>query len=155
MHLPLLKALIAVISASVLAIGVAVASAGNAHHAYRAAATTKARTLETDGLQLLAQLAAGNAKPDPALKQSWTDDVTAVAHSLGLSNRALAGQLSAGRSLARIAASRGVPTSIPTNALLRDLRDDLHRAEQDQALSPAAANSLLDELQAAPDIGRS
>lgn len=146
MHLPLLKALVAVISASVLAFGVALGSAGNVHHAHRAAATTKATTLETDGLQLLGQLAAGNVKPDPALKQSWTDDVTAVAHSLGLSTRALAGQLGAGRSLAQIAASRGVPMSIPTNVLLRHLRDDLHRAEQDQALSPAAANSLLDAL---------
>jgi hypothetical protein len=146
MHLPLLKALIAVISASVLAVGVGLASAGNAHHAHRAAATTKTRTLEADGLQLLGQLAAGNVKPDPALKQSWTDDASAVAHSLGLSNRALAGQLSAGRSLAQIATSRGVPTSSPRNALLRHVRDDLHRAERDQTLSPAAANSLLDAL---------
>jgi len=30
--------------------------------------------------------------------------------------------------------------------LLRQLRDDLHRAEQDHALSPAGANSLLDAL---------
>jgi site-specific recombinase XerC len=146
MHLPLLKALIAVISASVLAIGVALASAGNAHHAYRGATTTKARTLETDGLQFLGQLAAGNVKPDPALKQSWIDDVTAVAHSLGLSDSALAQQLSAGRSLAQIAASRGMPASTPTNALLRHLRDDLHRAEQDQAISPTVANSLLDAV---------
>lgn len=150
MHLPLLKALIAVISASVLAIGVALASAGNAHHAHTAAATTTAGTLETDGLQLLGQLAAGNVKPDPALEQSWTNDVSAIAHSLGLSNRALAGQLTAGRSLGQIAASRGVPTSIPRNVLLRHLRDDLHRAEQDQALSPAAANSLLDAVGTAP-----
>jgi hypothetical protein len=146
MHLPLLKALIAVISASVLAIGVALASAGNAHHAHRPAATTKARTLKTDGLKLLEQLTAGNVKPDPALKRTWTDDASAVAHSLGLSDQVLAGQLSAGRSLAQIAASRFVPTSIPRNVLLRHLRDDLHRAEQDQALSPAAANSLLDAL---------
>jgi hypothetical protein len=146
MHLPLLKALIAVISASVLAIGFALTSAGNANHAHRPAATTKARTLETDGLRLLGQLAAGNVTPDPALKQSWTDDVTAVARSLGLSDRALAGQLSAARPLAQIAASRGVPTSIPTSLLLRHLRDDLHRAEQAHALAPAAANSLLDAL---------
>lgn len=146
MHFPILKALIAIISASVLAIGVALASAGTANHAHRAAATTKASTLETDGLQFLGQLAAGNIKPDVALKQSWIDDVTAVAHSLGLSDSALARQLSAGRSLAQIAASRGLPASTPTNALLRHLRDDLHRAEQDQALSPAAANSLLDAL---------
>ena len=72
--------------------------------------------------------------------------MSAVAHSLGLSNGALAGQLSAGRSLAQIAASRGVPTSIPRNVLLSHLGDDLHRAEKDQALSPAAANSLLDAL---------
>jgi hypothetical protein len=146
MHLLLLKALVAVISTSVLAIGVALVSVGNTHHAHRPAATTKARALETDGLQLLGQLAAGHVKPDAALKQSWTDDVTAVAHSLGLSTRALAGQLGAGRSRAQIAASRGIPTSLPTNVLLRHLRDDLHRAEQDQALSPAAANSLLDAL---------
>jgi hypothetical protein len=152
MHLPLLKALIAVISASVLAIGVALASAGNANHAPRAAATTKARTLETDGLQFLGQLAAGNIKPDVALKQSWIDDVTAVAHSLGLSDSALAQQLGAGRSLAQIAASRGVPASTPTNVLLRHLRDGLHRAEHDQALSPAAANSLLDAIGA--ELGR-
>ncbi len=146
MHLPLLKALIAVISASALAIGVALASAGNANHAQRAAAPPKARTLETDGLQFLGQLAAGNVKPDVALKQSWIDDVTAVAHSLGLSDSALAHQLGAGRSLAQIAASRGVPASTSTNVLLRHLRDDLHRAEHDQALSPAAANSLLGAL---------
>lgn len=146
MHLPIIKALIAVISASVLAIGVALASAGNGHHAHRAAATAKAGPLETDGLQFLGQLAAGNVKPDPALKQIWTDDVSAVAHSLGLSNRALARQLGAGRSLAQIAASRGVPARIPRNVLLHHLRDDLHRAEQDQALSPPAANSLLDAL---------
>ena len=41
-------------------------------------------------------------------------DVTALADSLGLSDSALAAQLSAGRSLAQIAASRGVPTSTPT-----------------------------------------
>jgi hypothetical protein len=146
MHLPLLKALIAVTSASVLAIGVALASAGGAHHTHRAAATTKAHALETDGLQFLGQLPGGNVTPDPALKQSWTDDVTAVAHSLGLSDRALARQLRAGRSLAQIAASRGVPASIPNKVLLRHLRDDLHRAERGQALSPAAANSLLDAL---------
>lgn len=146
MHLPLLKALIAVISASVLAIGVALASGGNTHHAHSPTTTMNARTLETDGLQFLGQLAAGNVKPDPALKQSWIDEVTAVAHSLGLSTRALAGQLSAGRSLAQIAASRGVPTSIPRNVLLRHLHDDLHRAERDHALSPAAANTLLDAL---------
>ncbi len=146
MHLPVLKALIAVISTSVLAVGVALASAGSAHHAHSAAATTKASTLETDGLQFLEQLAAGNVQRDPALKQSWTDDVTAIAHSLGLSNRALARRLSAGRSLAQIAASRGVPASIPRNVLLRHLGDDLHRAEQDHALSPAAANTLLDAL---------
>ncbi len=146
MHLPILKALIAVISASVLAVGVALTSAGNANHAQRAAATTNARTLETDGLQFLGQLAAGNVKPDVALKQSWIGDVTAVAHSLGLSDSALAQQLGAGRSLAQIAASRGVPASTPTNVLLRHLRDDLHRAEHDQALSPSAANSLLDAI---------
>ena len=147
MHLPLLlKALVAVISASVLAIGVALASGGNAHHANSPATTTNARTLETDGLQFLGQLAAGNVKPEPALKQSWINDVTAVAHSLGLSDRALAEQIRVGRSLAQIAASRGVPTSISTNVLLRQLRDDLHRAEQDHALSPAGANSLLEAL---------
>ena len=72
--------------------------------------------------------------------------MTAVAHSLALSDRALAEQIRVGRSLAQIAASRGVPTSISTNVLLRQLRDDLHRAEQDHALSPAGANSLLEAL---------
>lgn len=107
-------------------------------------------TLETDGLQFLKHLAAGTVKPDTALKQSWIDDVTAVAHGLGLSDRALARQFSAGRSLAQIAASRGVPTSIPRNVLLSHLRDDLHRAERDHAphrrprapcLTPSARNS--------------
>jgi hypothetical protein len=146
MHLPLLKALIAVISASVLAIGVALASAGNTQHAHRATATNKARTLETDGLQFLGQLAAGNVKLDATLKQSWTADVTAVAHSLGLTDRALADQLSAGQSLAQIAASRGVPMSTVTTVLLRHVRGDLDQAEHDRAISPTAGRALADAM---------
>jgi hypothetical protein len=99
-------------------------------------------------LQLLGQLAAGNVKPDPALKQSWADDVTAVAHSLGLSDRALAAQLSDGRSLAQIAAARGVPITTPTTVLLGHLRDDLTRAEH-QAVSPTATAALLNALSTA------
>jgi hypothetical protein len=146
-HLPLIKALVAVISASVLAIGVALAPAKErAHHFPRSAPASQTTSLKTDGLQFLGQLAAGNVKPDSALKYSWTDDVTAVAHSLGLSDSALAAQLSAGRSLAQIAASRGVPASTATTVLLRRVRDDLDRAEHDQALSPAAAGAVLNAL---------
>jgi hypothetical protein len=143
MHLPLLKALVGVISASVLAIGVALAPAHHAHGSRTASQTT---SLDADGLQFLGQLAAGNVKPDPALKQIWTDDVSAVAHSLGLTDRALAQQLSSGRSLAQIAASRGVALSIPTTVLLRQFGEDLKQAEHDQALSPTAARDLLDAL---------
>jgi hypothetical protein len=150
MHLPLLKALVAVISASVLAIGVALApAAGGAHHPHRSGTATQETSLEADGLQFLGEFAAGNVRPDAALKQSWTDDVTAVAHSLGLTDRALAQQLSAGRSLAQIAASRGVPTSSATTVLLRHVRDDLDRAEHDQAISPAAARALANALSTA------
>ena len=153
MHLPLIKALVAVIAASVLAVGVALApGTGASRHPHRSGGARQRATLKADGLQFLGQLAAVNVKPDPALKQSWIDDVTAVAHSLGLSDRALAGQISAGRSLAQIAASRGLPTSNPRNVLLRHLRDDLHRAEQDHALSPAAASTLLHALGA--ELGR-
>lgn len=146
MHLPLLKAIVAVVSASVLAVGDALAPPGNTHHPHGSVATSHGSTLETDGLQFLGQLVAGNVKPDAALRQSWTDDVTALAHSLGLSDRALAEQLSAGRSLAQIAASRGVPANIPTNVLLGRVRDGLDRAEHDQAISPAAANALLNAI---------
>jgi hypothetical protein len=150
MHLPLLKALVAVISASVLAVGVALAPAGGgAHHPHRSGTASQTTSLEADGLQFLGQLAAGNVKPDAALKQSWTDDVTAVAQSLGLSDSALAAQLGAGRSLAQIAASRGVPTGTATTVLLRHVRDDLNRAEHDQAVSPTAASALLNVLRTA------
>jgi hypothetical protein len=143
MHLPLLKALVAVISASVLTIGVTLAPA---HHAHRSRTASQTTSLEADGLQFLGQLVAGNVKPEPALKQSWTDDVPAVAQSLGLTDRALAQQLSAGRSLAQIAASQGVALSIPATVLLRHFGDDLKQAEHDQALSPNAARALLDAL---------
>ncbi|MGZ6562785.1 MAG: hypothetical protein ACXVH3_24515 [Solirubrobacteraceae bacterium] len=149
MHLALLKALIAVISTSVIAVGVALAPAGNAHHANGLPATSQASKLQTDGLQFLGQLVGGNVKSDAALKLSWTDDVTAVARSLGLSDRALAQQFIAGRSLAQIAASRGVRTSTPTTVLLRHIRDGLDRAERDQTVSPAAASSLLNALRTA------
>jgi hypothetical protein len=147
MHLPLIKALVAVISASVVAIGVALApAAGGAHHPHGSGTASHTTSLEADGQQFLAQLAAGNVKPDQALKQSWMGNVTAVADSLGLSDSALAAQLTAGRSLAQIAASRGVPTSTPAAVLLRHVREDLNRAERDQAISPAAASALLGAL---------
>ncbi|HET7048198.1 MAG TPA: hypothetical protein VFI54_08030 [Solirubrobacteraceae bacterium] len=146
MHLALLKGLVAVISASVIAVGVALTPAGNADHADGSPATSRASKLQTDGLQFLGQLVGGNVKPDPALKLSWTDDVIAVARSLGLSDRALEQQFGGGRSLAQIAASRGVPTSTPTTVLLRHIRDDLDRAERDRTVSPAAARALLSAL---------
>jgi hypothetical protein len=150
MHLPLVKALVAVISASVLAIGVALApSARNVKHAHGSTATNQTSTLERDGLAFLGQLVAGNVKPDASLKQSWTDDVTAVAHSLGFTDRALADQLRAGRSLAQIAASHGVPTSTATTVLLRHVRGDVARAEHDQAISPTAARALVNALSTA------
>lgn len=143
MHLPLLKALVGVIAAFVVAIGVALAPAPRrAQHTHGSAASNQTSTLEQDGLVFLGQLAAGNVKPDAALKQSWTNDVTAVAHSLGLTDRAFADQLSAGRSLAQIATSRGVPTSTATSVLLRHFRDDLDQAEHDQAISPTALRAL-------------
>jgi hypothetical protein len=107
MHLAFLKALVAVISAAVIAVGVALAPGGTAHHANGSPATSQASKLQTDG------------------------------------------EFSARRSLAQIAASRGVPTSTPTTVLLRHIRDDLDRAERDQAVSPAAASSLLDALRTA------
>jgi hypothetical protein len=148
MHLPLLlKALVGVISASVLAIGVALAPAARgAHHPRGLGTTSRTTSLDADGLQFLGQLAAGNVKPDQALKLSWMGDVTAVAHSLGLTDSALAVQLSAGRSLAEIAASRGVRASTPTAVLLAHVRDDLDRAEHDQAISPTAASDLANAL---------
>jgi hypothetical protein len=143
MHLPVLKALIAVIAASIVAIGVALEpAAGKPQHAHRSAAASQSRSLESDGLEFLVQLVAGNVKPDATLKESWTDDVTAVAHSLGLTDRALAGQLSAGRSLSQIAASQGVPASAVTAVLLRHVSGDIDQAEHDQAISPTAARAL-------------
>ncbi len=151
MHLPLLlKALIAVISASVLAVGVALAPAGgSAHHLHGSDTASQTTTLEADGLEFLGQLVAGNVKPDAALKRSWTDDVTAVARSLGLTDHLLAQQLSAGRSLAQIAASRGIPARNATTVLLGRVRDDLDRAEHDQAISPTAARALANALSTA------
>jgi hypothetical protein len=72
-----------------------------------------------------------------------------VAHSLGLSDLEFARQLSVGRPLAQIAASRAVPTSTPTAVLLRQVHDDLDRAERDQSVSPAAAGALLSALSTA------
>lgn len=146
MHLPLLKALAAIISVSVLAVGGAFALAGGGHHRKSPRRTSQSASLEADGLQFLRQLAGGNVKPDPALTLSWIDDVTAVAHSLGLSDSALVQRLGAGRSLAQIAASRGVPAGAPTTVLLRHIRDDFDRAEHDQAISPTAANAVLGAL---------
>jgi hypothetical protein len=147
MLLPLVKGLVALTSAAVLAIGVALApAAGGGHHPHGLAQASQTTSLQADGLQFLGQLVAGNVKPDPALKQSWTDDVTAVARSLGLTDRALAQQLSAGSSLAQIAASRGLPPSTPTAVLLGHVRKDLDRAEGDHALSPTAARALANAL---------
>lgn len=143
MHLPLLKALVAVIAASVLALGVALEpTARTPQHAHSSAAPSQTSSQNSDGLAFLGQLAAGNVKPDATLKESWRDDATAVAHSLGLTDRALADQLSAGRSLSEIAASRGVPMSTVTAVLLGHIRGDLAQAEHDQTLSPAAARAL-------------
>ena len=149
MHFPLLKALVAVISASVIAIGVAVAPAArNPQHAHGSAAASRTSTVESDGLEFLGQLADGNVKPDATLKQSWTDDVTAVAHSLGLTDRALADRLSSGRSLSQVAASRGIPMSTVTTVLLRHVRGDFDQAERDKAISPTAARALVNSLNA-------
>jgi hypothetical protein len=150
MHLPLIKALVAVISASVLAVGVALAPAtGASRHPHGSGVARQTATLKADGLQFLGQLAAGNVKPDLALKQSWIGDVAAVARSLGLSDSELAAQLGARRSLAQIAASRGVPASTPTTVLLRHIRDDLNRAGRDQVVSPTAASALFNAVSAA------
>lgn len=147
MHLPLIKALVAIILASVLTIGAALGPTGSsAHHPRDSDPAGQTESLETDGVQFLGQLAAGDVKPDVVLEQSWTGDVTAVAHGLGLSDSALARQLSAGRSLGQIAASRGVPTGTPQNVLLRRVRGALNRAEHDQTISPEAANALLDAV---------
>jgi hypothetical protein len=148
MHLPLfLKALAAVISASVLAVGVALSPpARRAHQPQRSGTASQSNSLDADGMQLLGQLAAGNVKPDQALKQSWIGDVTAVAHSLRLTDSALASQLSAGRSLAQIAQARGVPAGTPAAVLLSHVRKDLARAERDHAISPVAANAFLSAL---------
>jgi hypothetical protein len=55
MHFPIPRALAAVISASVLAIGVALGSGSRADHTPRAAVTTKATTLGTDSLPVMTQ----------------------------------------------------------------------------------------------------
>lgn len=115
MHLPLLKALVAVVSATVLAIGVALAPAAGAHRPRSPRPADQTTSLEADGLRFLGQLATANVKPDPALEDSWTGDVTAV--------------------------------------LVHHVRDDLDRAERDQAVSPAAATVLLDALSTA--LGKS
>jgi hypothetical protein len=78
--------------------------------------------------------------------------VTAVAHSLGLTDRALADQLSAGRSLSQIAASRDVPMSAVTAVLLRHVSADFNQAERDQAISPTAARALDNAISTALGI---
>jgi hypothetical protein len=153
MHLPVVKALLAVIAASVAAIGVAVAPAARRpQHAHRSAATSNTSSLESDGLEFLGQLAAGKVKPDATLTESWIDDATAVAHSLGLTDRGLAYQLSAGRSLSQIAASRGVPMSAVTAVLLRHVSGDFNQAERDQAISPTAARAVDNAISTALGI---
>ena len=143
MHMPVLKTLVAVIAASIVAMGMALEpAAGKPQHAHRSAAASQSSSLESDGLEVLGQLVAGNVKPDATLEESWTDDVTAVAHSLGLTDRALADQLSASRSLSQIAASRDVPMSAVTAVLLRHVRGDFDQAERDQAISPTAARAF-------------
>ena len=73
-----------------------------------------------------AQLLGSHA--DPALKQIWKTDVTAVAHSLGISGAALARELSGGHPLRQIAAMHGIRARTPTTALVRHLREDLREA---------------------------
>jgi len=91
MHLALLKALVAVMSASVLAVGVALSPpAGSARHLHGTSTASQTTSLKADGLRFLGQPAAGNVKPDQALQRSWVGDVTAVADSMGLSHSALA-----------------------------------------------------------------
>src|SRR5689334_12352745 len=97
MHLPLIKALVAVISASTLAIGVALAPGAAANHpSHTSDRARPANSLDSDALQFAGQLEAGLVKPDPALKQIWKTDVTAVARSLGINDSALAQELSQG-----------------------------------------------------------
>jgi hypothetical protein len=128
MHIALLKALVAITSASVLAVGVALsAPAGGADRPHGSRTVSQTTSLEADGLQFLGQLAAGNVKPDRALTQTWMDDVTAVAHS--------------------------VPASTPTAVLLRHVREDLDRAGRDGAISPVAGSALLGALSTA--LGKS
>jgi transposase-like protein len=147
MHIPLIKALVAVISASALAIGVALAPAAAANHrSHNSASARPANSLASEAVRFVGQLEAGLVKPDPALKQIWKTDVTAVAHSLGISDSALAQELSQGHSLAQIAAMHGVPAGTPTTVLVRHLREHLDEAEHDQSISPTAANALLDAL---------
>lgn len=153
MHLPLIKALVAVISASTLAIGVALAPGAAANHpSHNSDGARPANSLDSDALQFAGQLEAGLVKPDPALKQIWKTDVTAVARSLGINDSALAQELSQGHSLAQIAAMHGVPAGTPTTVLVRHLREDLDEAEHDQSISPTAAHALLDALTTA--LGR-
>jgi hypothetical protein len=117
MHLALLKALVAVISGSILAVGVALSGpARGAHQPHGPGTASQTASLNADGLQFLGQLAA---------------------------------QLSVGRSLAHIAASRGVSASTPTGVLLRHVRNDLARAERDQAISPVAASAFSRALSTA------
>lgn len=152
MHLPVLKALVAVIAASVVAVGLALQPAAGKPHAHRSVATSQSSSLDSDGLEFLRQLGAGNVKPDATLKESWTDDVTAVAHSLGLTDLALADQLRAGRSLSQIAASQDVPMSAVTGVLLRHVSGDFDQAERDQAITPTAARALDNAIRTALGI---
>ena len=154
MQLPLIKALVALISASTIAIGVALAPRPVHDHRPRSAATTApAHSLRSDAMRFLAQLAQGRVRPDPALKDNWRGDVTAVAQSLGISDAELARELGRGRSLTQIAAQHGVDPATPRAVLLRRLREGLQRARRDQSVSPTAANALLDALTSA--LGRS
>jgi hypothetical protein len=90
MHLPLIKALVAVISASTLAVGVALAPGAVANHSsHNSDGARPANSLESDALQFVGQLEAGHVKPDPALKDIWETDITAVARSLGINDSAL------------------------------------------------------------------
>ena len=153
MHLPLIKALVAVISASALAIGVALAPGTMANHrSHNSASTRPAHSLASDAVQVVGQLEAGLVKPDPALKQIWKTDVTAVAHSVGLSDSTLAKQLRQGQSLGQIAAMHNISAATPTTVLVRHLRANLDQAEHDQSISPTAANALLDAVNTA--LGR-
>jgi len=150
MHLPLIKALVAVLSASAIAIGAALAPSPS--HNIRpggAVTVTPAKPLLSDAIGFLAQLEDGLVRPDPALTDRWKVDVTAVARSLGISGSELARELNRGRSLAQIAASHRVDAATPRAVLLRRIREDFDRAEHDKSISTTAANALLDALTAA------